>query len=610
MLAAVGQPVPNTEHAVSVSLPSWKATVGYEEGEEWVVSKMKTGYPRFFIHLTIQELQREVLKLHGRIGEAVMLFPTITVANRCEKFFYDRVEGLAPGIVRVLELVPVINKNEGHETISSRLACVFFPKDHFSTAKQVWQHTGDGISSRRGEFCLKALRDGFLRPVSAPLQPTAEDVYTKGPRRYQRPASQNGVIPAFHTNHEPTPIEDRNPESEGKDYFQFVEERFGRNLNAKLASQAKLAIRRRISGCLTDDSDLDQALANSPSNCDSRQIGLRDQDVYLYPTGMSAIFNTHRVLLANAVAKGMEPRKSICFGFPYIDTLKILEKWGHGCKFYGFGSSACLDDLEKRLESGERYLALFCEFPGNPLLTSPDLLRIRQLADKYDFAVVVDETVGNFVNINVLTHVDVAVSSLTKVFSGDSNVMGGSAVLNPQSKMYTEIKETLTKEYEDNYWAEDAVFMERNSRDFRPRIARINTNAEAIAERLQACPIVKAVYYPKNSPSRANYDACRNRDGGYGGLLSVSFQHPEQAVTFFDQLECQKGPSLGTNFTLACPYTILAHYIELEWTSSWGVEPDLVRISVGLEEAGDLTGRFDRALKAAEAATPVGNASA
>lgn len=612
MLAAVGQPVPNTEHAVSVSLPSWKATVGYEEGEEWVVSKMKTGYPRFFIHLTIQELQREVLKLHGRVGEAVMLFPTIAVANRCENFFYDKAEGLTPGSVRVLQLVPVISKSKSHETVSSGLACVFFPKEHFSVAKQVWQHSGDGISSRRGEFCLKALRDGFLKPVSvsAPVKPATEEVYTKGPRRYQRPTSQNGIIPAFTANPEPPPVEDGSPEIEGKDYFQFVEERFGRNLNAKLTSQAKLAIRRRISGCLTDDSDLDQALANSPSNCDGRQIGLRDHDVYLYPCGMSAIFNTHRVLLANAAAKGIEPRKSICFGFPYIDTLKILEKWGAGCKFYGFGSSACLDDLEKNLEAGERYLALFCEFPSNPLLNSPDLLRIRQLANKYDFAVVVDETVGNFINIDVLTHADVVVSSLTKVFSGDSNVMGGSAVLNPQSRMYGELKETLKQEYEDNYWAEDAVFMERNSRDFRARIARINTNAEAIAERLQACPIVKAVYYPKNSPSRPNYEACRNRDGGYGGLLSVSFQHPEQAVTFFDQLECQKGPSLGTNFTLACPYTILAHYLELDWTSSWGVEPDLVRISVGLEEAEDLTQRFDRALNAAEAATPAGKASA
>ena len=68
---------------------------------------------------------------------------------------------------------------------------------------------------------------------------------------------------------------------------------------------------------------------------------------------------------------------------------------------------------------------MFTEFPGNPLLKSPDLRRIRELADKYDFVVVIDETVGNFLNVNVLPYADVVVSSLTKVFSGDSNVMGG-----------------------------------------------------------------------------------------------------------------------------------------------------------------------------------------
>ena len=74
---------------------------------------------------------------------------------------------------------------------------------------------------------------------------------------------------------------------------------------------------------------------------------------------------------------------------------------------------------------GEKFLALFCEFPGNPLLKSPDLHRIKRLGDQYDFAVIVDETIGNFINVHVLAHADVAVSSLTKVFSGDSNVMGG-----------------------------------------------------------------------------------------------------------------------------------------------------------------------------------------
>lgn len=83
------------------------------------------------------------------------------------------------------------------------------------------------------------------------------------------------------------------------------------------------------------------------------------------------------------------------------------------------------------MESGEKYLALFCEFPGNPLLKSPDLKRIRRLADKHDFIVVVDETIGNFMNVHVLPDVDVAVSSLTKVFSGDSNVMGGRYINKP-----------------------------------------------------------------------------------------------------------------------------------------------------------------------------------
>jgi cystathionine gamma-synthase len=269
--------------------------------------------------------------------------------------------------------------------------------------------------------------------------------------------------------------------------------------------------------------------------------------------------------------------------FPYIDTLKIVEKFGPGSLFYGFGSAEELDDLEKRLETGERFLALFTEFPGNPLLRSPDLERIRSLADKYDFYVVIDETVGNFLNVNVLPYSDIVVSSLTKIFSGDSNVMGGryvrsrchsisllkadSLVLNPKAKHYKELKRTWTADYEDNHWAEDSIFLERNSRDFVKRIERINTNAEAICDVLQAhprgrrhCPIdfvhhlmtrtVKQVYYPKLSETRPLYDKCRTANGGYGGLLSATFHRKEDAAAFFDNLDALKGPSLGTNFTL------------------------------------------------------------
>lgn len=598
MIAPIGQAVPDTPHAVSVSLPTWRANIGYEEGEAWVIKLMQTGYPRFFVHLTIQELEREVIHRFGHEGERVILFPSRHTARRCQDFFRDKKPDVTD--VRLVHLEPDFSKGKLMGYVSSNLSCCFYPEKEAATAKQVWQHTGTGVSSRRGEFCLQALREGFLREVQSPSPEASaqQDLFSKGPKRYQRGTSQHainaeeiGLAPTTngHSNHE---------ESTLRDYAQFVEERFGRNLNAQLAAQAKLAIRRRIAGCVTQDLELDEALEAS-DNCEKQNVqedkirdahlrNVSENDVYLYSTGMTAIYQAHLAAMECSRKRTNKGLRSICFGFPYIDTLKVLEKWGPGALFYGQGDNGDLDDLEKRLEGGERFASLFTEFPSNPLLRSPNLARIRKLADKYDFAVVVDETVGNYMNINVLPYADIVVSSLTKIFSGDSNVMGGSAILNTNSRMHDSFKQIYGQQYEDNYWAEDAVFMERNSRDYIGRIVRINTNAEIMTDLLQQSPLVKEVYYPKLVPSRNYYDACKTPDGGYGGLYSVTFHDPQHAHQFFDNLKIQKGPSLGTNFTLSCPFVLLAHYNELDWARSLGVDPDLVRVSVGLEDEEEL----------------------
>lgn len=121
-----------------------------------------------------------------------------------------------------------------------------------------------------------------------------------------------------------------------------------------------------------------------------------------------------------------------CRSFPYTDTLKVLQKWGPGCHFFGHGLDNDIDALETLLEEEvgrnpkkKPLLALFTEFPSNPLLRSANLPRLRALADKYDFFIIVDDTIGNYVNVRVLPYADIVVSSLTKVFSGASNVMGG-----------------------------------------------------------------------------------------------------------------------------------------------------------------------------------------
>ncbi|CAN9097476.1 cystathionine gamma-synthase [Alternaria alternata] len=574
---------PATEHAVSVSLPTWRANVGYEEGEEWVISKMKTGYPRFFIHKVIQAFAAAIVEKHGKDEESAMLFPTNATASRCQDFFLRQAPDLDASQVRILDFVPAAERARSEELqiISPRVSAVLFPKERFSIAKAFWQHSGDGVSSRRAEYCSQLFKEGILVDAST-LNQSAR--VCKGPRRYQKKTSIDLDTSGDFTN----------GNGEVQDPTQFVEERFGRNLDLSKTKNAKLAIRRRIAGSLTADVSLTEAMTLDHDAARRRPVaGFSEDDVYLYPTGMSSIFNAHRNLLR---AKGS--KRAIVYGFPYIDTLKITEKFGPGSQFYGFGSAEELDDLEQRLEGGERFVALFTEFPGNPLLRSPDLERIRKLADQYDFCVVVDETIGNFINVNVLQYADVVVSSLTKVFSGDSNVMGGGLVLNPKAKNYALLKRTWEEDYEDNHWAEDSIFLERNSRDFVSRIDRIGTNAEAICDVLSAHPRVKQVNYPKTSPTRHFYEKCRNPNGGYGGLLSATFFTKADAIAFFDNLDTVKGPSLGTNFTLSSPYVILAHYGELDWCAKWGVEADLIRFSVGLEETGKLVETFKRALDA------------
>ena len=189
-----------------------------------------------------------------------------------------------------------------------------------------------------------------------------------------------------------------------------------------------------------------------------------------------------------------------------------------------------------------------------------------------------------------------------------------SLVLNPNSPHYDSLKSTLNENYEYLYYSEDVVYMERNSRDYRNRIRRVNDNAHDICAYLHSRSLdepttsasgkaIKKVWYPRySSPEQYAQAKCEPTlgKGGFGGLFSLTFTSMEASRAFYDTLQCAKGPSLGTSFTLASPYTILAHFAELDWAAQYGVEEGLVRISVGQEEYGVLKGWFEESVKAAE----------
>jgi cystathionine gamma-synthase len=580
----IGAPIPsNTPHAVSVTLPTWEATVGYEEGEDWVVNKMSSGYPRFFIHSVIQDLANNIEAKYGREGERCMVFPSYSVAKRCREFVKAKSDKSNLS-VRILQLstAPPEDELEKSLVIESNIGVIFFPSSEFPLAKNYWQHSGEGISSRMGEYVLKEIFHKEKKPSTYKGSHMKQELQAQKIQQRSPSLSKSLQSPSFSSNEETE-----------KEFNTFIEQKYGRVLDLKFAAQAKVALRRRICGKIDKSHSQEDEMQKA-----RRGKHLSETDVYLYPSGMAAIFNAHHALLQVAETKN----KSVCFGFPYVDTLNILKKFGPGVHFFGFGDDESLEDMESQLKSGEiKITALFCECPSNPLLKTPNLKKIRELADEYNFAVVIDETVGNFVNIHVLPYADIVASSLTKVFSGDSNVMAGSLILNPESKMYHTLKKYFDDEYEDLFWAEDALYLERNSRDFAERSAKINETALATVDLLQQNPLISKVYYPSISDTKHYYDAIKTPNGGYGGLISFIFKEPEDAICFFNAVNLHKGPSLGTNFTLACPYAILAHYQELDEIAKWDIDRNLIRISIGLELESDLLGVLNKSLKQAAA---------
>ena len=318
--------------------------------------------------------------------------------------------------------------------------------------------------------------------------------------------------------------------------------------------------------------------------------GVPERDVYLYPSGMAAMFTATRVL-----QRIWPDRQSVQFGFPYVDILKIQQRWGAGVHFFPDGSKTDLEQLSAILDR-HPILGLICEFPGNPLLKSPDLKSLAELAQQHQFPLVVDDTIGALLNVDVFPAADIVATSLTKYFSGTGDVMGGCLILNPALPHYQKLREVLDELHQDLLFAEDAVALEQNSRDYAARVKRINQTTETVCEALRAHPHVERVDYPKYRTAE-NYEAWMRPGGGYGGLFSLQLHdESKRAPQFFDRLTISKGPNLGTNFSLCCPYTILAHYNELDFAESCGISRYLIRVSIGLEDPQWLLHRFVSAL--------------
>ena len=314
-------------------------------------------------------------------------------------------------------------------------------------------------------------------------------------------------------------------------------------------------------------------------------------DVFLAPTGMAAQFAGLR-----AAMRRRPGLRTVQMGFPYVDTLKLQQKLGAGAHL--------LHDLD-HIETGlsgilarEQIAAAFCEIPGNPLLGSADVRRIAPVLKQHGVPLIADDVVASPVNVDLGRYADLIATSLTKYVAGTCDVMAGALICNPRSPLHAELKAIIRSQHEELLWGGDVAVLDERARTFPDRMRQHNANGLFIAEKLRAHLLVEKVWYPKWEFSEA-YEAVRKPQGGWGSL--VTFLPKNAAVAsprVFDAMQVCKGPSLGTVFTLACPFTLLAHYTELDWAEACGVSRHLIRLSVGLEEPKELWERIGAALNA------------
>jgi len=473
-----GKRIPDSEHAVSVSLPTMRDVIGYEQQDPAVMRRICSGYPRFIRHWMVQRIQ----------------------------------EILGPGVVALRDQAAV-------EQLQCRLGmdldvirdvpfgAVRMPQQHdpdlAQSVQRFLQHTGLQLSSREAEDFL--VQQGTLpTAVAEPLT------------RFDDP---------------------------GREVSQILAAAYG---------------------------------------ADAGQVAL-------FPSGMAASYAVFDALDRIQRPSGHDTWLQV--GWLYLDTTALLERYAGKTQVFAVDA---LDKLAGYLERNHhRVAAITTEIMTNPLMQTTDIVRLSGVCRHYDIPLILDTSMPTPMNVDVLAYADVVLESLTKFAGGHADVMAGAAVFRSDSAWATQIRSALCQSLP---YRRDLQVLASHMQDYRERIATINVQTEALVEYFNGHPAVHKVFGAGQMGSRSFYEAVRRPEGGYGGVISVVFAKPLAQI--YDRLALLKGPSFGTVFTLCMPYVYLA-YFDLVSTAAGraklhrhGVDPELLRISVGLEPVEEIIAAF------------------
>ncbi len=283
----------------------------------------------------------------------------------------------------------------------------------------------------------------------------------------------------------------------------------------------------------------------------------------------------------------------------YGGTFRILDNvFKHFGITYTIVDTSDLTKVEAALSDNVK--AIYVESPANPLLTVTDIAAVSEVAKKHNKLLIVDNTfLTPYLQRPLTLGADIVIHSGTKYLGGHSDTVSGFVVVNDK-----ELADRL-------YYLQNAIggvlapwdsfLIIRGIKTLGVRMDRHVENAKKIAKWLEESSFIKKVYYPglKNDPG---YEVQKKQADGPGAMISFVLSEEYDYQTFFKSLKLiTLAESLGGVESLVCHPASMTHAaIPKEIREEVGIVDELIRFSVGIEDADDLIFDLAQAINAAK----------
>jgi cystathionine beta-lyase/cystathionine gamma-synthase len=315
---------------------------------------------------------------------------------------------------------------------------------------------------------------------------------------------------------------------------------------------------------------------------------------FAFASGMAAI---HVGVLAAGVRQGSKVLAAMdVYGATYTIVRRLFSELGVESRLVDVTD---LRAVESSLQEMHPAL-LIAETISNPLLNISDQPALIELAHRYGAAVLIDNTFASPYLFNPrLYGADYVMHSATKFIAGHGDVLAGVIVTSAENRkgIYE-----LNKMVGSTLGPFEAWLAMRGLKTLPLRMRQQCDNALKVARWLEAHPRIAHINYP-GLERHPQHDLARRLFGGrgFGAVLSFEIVGADKttAFRFMDALElCMPATTLGDIYTIALHPASSSHRgLSAEERAQSGIRDGLVRFSIGIEDADDIIGDIDNALK-------------